>query len=233
VISFGLFDGTLGKLRKAQTRLGREAQVDCVGPHVEQILLDGAYEGVEEVGFWCGRTTVEQLLADARARLHRLSPEDATAAMRAGALLIDIRSEVQRERDGIVPASRHVARNVFEWRCDPSSDWHDPEITDQLDRKLIVICNEGYQSSLAAATLQRVGFTDATDVIGGFQAWVADSKCTSHQPAGKHQYPANQGPGDTPSQARICGSAVSLDRNSERDCTLLLGNNSRAGELRA
>jgi rhodanese-related sulfurtransferase len=73
----------------------------------------------------------------------------------------------------MVPGSRHIARNVFEWRCDPSSDWQDPEIAGQSDRQLIVMCNEGYQSSLAAVTLQRFGFGDATDMIGGFQAWRA------------------------------------------------------------
>jgi rhodanese-related sulfurtransferase len=113
------------------------------------------------------------MLSAARARLHRLSPEEAEAAVRAGALLIDIRSEVQRERDGVIPGSRHIARNVFEWRCDPSSDWQDPEVAGQPDRQLIVMCNEGYQSSLAAATLQGLGFADATDMIGGFQAWRA------------------------------------------------------------
>lgn len=119
------------------------------------------------------RTTVDEMLADARAGLRRLAPEEADAALRAGALLIDIRSEVQRERDGAVPGSRPIARNVFEWRCDPSSEWNDPAIVGQPDRQLIVMCNEGYQSSLAAATLQRFGFADATDLVGGFQAWRA------------------------------------------------------------
>jgi rhodanese-related sulfurtransferase len=119
------------------------------------------------------RTTAKQLLAEARARLRRLSPEEAEAAMRAGALLIDIRSEVQRDHDGKVPGARHIARNVFEWRCDPSSEWRDPEVADRSGRQLIVMCNEGYQSSLAAATLQRFGFENATDMAGGFQAWRA------------------------------------------------------------
>jgi rhodanese-related sulfurtransferase len=119
------------------------------------------------------RTTVEQMLSEARARLRRLSPEETEAAVRAGALLIDIRSELQRERDGAVPGAREIARNVFEWRCDPSSEWSDPEVVGQQDRQLIVMCNEGYQSSLAAVTLQRFGFADATDMIGGFQAWRA------------------------------------------------------------
>ena len=118
------------------------------------------------------RRTVEQLLDQARAGLERLTPERAHAAVRAGALLIDIRSELQRERDGVIPVSRFIARNVLEWRCDPASPWCDHAITD-AGARLVVICNEGYQSSLAAATLQRFGLVDATDVIGGFQAWKA------------------------------------------------------------
>jgi rhodanese-related sulfurtransferase len=129
------------------------------------------------------RITVEQLLVEARARLHRLAPAEAEVATRAGALVIDIRSEVQRERDGIVPGSRHVARNVLEWRCDPSSDWSDPEVVGQPDRQLIVMCDAGYQSSLAAVTLQRFGFADATDMIGGFQAWRAAGLAVVSAPA--------------------------------------------------
>jgi rhodanese-related sulfurtransferase len=116
--------------------------------------------------------TVAQLLADARARLNRLEPERAQAAVSAGGLLIDIRSEFQRKRDGVIPGSRFIARNVLEWRCDPASPWRDRAITDARTRP-ILICNEGYQSSLAAATLQQLGLHDATDVIGGFQAWKA------------------------------------------------------------
>ena len=114
--------------------------------------------------------TAEELLADARAKLERLTPEQARAAMHAGALLVDIRSEVQREVDGVIPGSRFIARNVLEWRCDPASPWRDQGVADSGAR-LILICNEGYQSSLAAATLQQLGHVDATDVIGGFQGW--------------------------------------------------------------
>jgi rhodanese-related sulfurtransferase len=116
-------------------------------------------------------TTVDQLLSEARARLNRLSPEEAQAAVRDGALLIDIRSDSQRERDGVIPGARFIARNVLEWRCDPTCEWRDEEVTARPDRQLIVFCHEGYQSSLAAATLQRFGFSDATDLVGGFQAW--------------------------------------------------------------
>ena len=118
------------------------------------------------------RLSAEQLLGQARCRLERLSPARAQAAVLVGALLIDIRSEIQRERDGVIPGSRFIARNVMEWRCDPASPWRDEAVTD-AGARIILICNEGYQSSLAAATLQQLGLIDATDVIGGFQAWKA------------------------------------------------------------
>jgi rhodanese-related sulfurtransferase len=113
-------------------------------------------------------TTVDELLAEARSGLRRLSPKEAEAAANNGALLIDIRSDSQRERDGLIPGSKFIPRNELEWRCDPACAWRDPEV---LGRRLIVFCNEGYQSSLAAATLQRFGHSDATDLAGGFQAW--------------------------------------------------------------
>ncbi len=118
------------------------------------------------------RKTVEDLLAEARATLTRLTPLETFDALAEGALLIDIRSESQRSTDGVIPGSRFVPRNVFEWRCDPDCEWRDPELADP-DNRLIVICNEGYQSSLAAATLRLFGFESPGDVIGGFQAWRA------------------------------------------------------------
>ena len=117
-------------------------------------------------------TTVEQLLAAARATLQRLSPEDADAAMRAGALLVDIRSVGQRLADGLIPGAHVVARNVLEWRLDPSCPHRDPELT-RDESLLMLICDEGFQSSLAAATAQRFGTRPVADVIGGFFAWRA------------------------------------------------------------
>lgn len=117
------------------------------------------------------RTTVDQLLVDARAQLRRLSPQAADAAVRDGALLIDIRSDTQRTRDGALPQATIVARNVLEWRLDPASRHRDRALA-RRDVALILICNEGYQSSLAAATLKRFGL-EVTDVIGGFQDWKA------------------------------------------------------------
>lgn len=116
--------------------------------------------------------TVDDLLAEARRRLDRLDPTQASEEIARGALLVDIRAESQRERDGTVPGSVYVPRNVFEWRCDPHSPHRDPRI-DGRERRLIVMCNEGYQSSLAAVTLHELGLTAATDLAGGFQAWRA------------------------------------------------------------
>ena len=117
-------------------------------------------------------TTVEELLAAARATLRRLAPADAHAAMCDGALLVDIRSDAQRAADGTIPGAAFVSRNVLEWRLDPACPHRDERLATG-DRLLVLICNEGYQSSLAAATVQRFGPRPVADVIGGFQAWRA------------------------------------------------------------
>ncbi len=118
------------------------------------------------------RTTIEDLLADARALLVRVDPQEAQAAMGAGALMLDIRSESARAADGVVVGAIGFARNVLEWRCDPVSEGHDERIAG-FGQHLIVMCDEGYQSSLAAANLQQLGFGRATDLAGGFRAWRA------------------------------------------------------------
>ena len=117
-------------------------------------------------------TTVDQLLAAARAQLERLTPDEAHAAMREGAQLIDIRSDSQRACDGVIPGARFVPRNVLEWRLDPGCSHCDPSLA-QVESPLVLICDEGFQSSLAAATVQRFGQRAVTDVVGGFQAWRA------------------------------------------------------------
>jgi rhodanese-related sulfurtransferase len=117
--------------------------------------------------------TIEQLLAAARSRLERLKPAQAYEAAREGAVIVDIRSDSQRERDGTVPGARHVPRNALEWRCDPACEHRDPALG-RPDALLVLLCDEGYQSSLAAATLQQLGIRRATDVIGGFRAWRAE-----------------------------------------------------------
>lgn len=118
------------------------------------------------------RTTIDELLGQARAGLVRVGPHEARDAIGDGALMVDIRSESQRATDGLVPDAIWFARNVLEWRCDPGCEAHDERVGD-LERRVIVMCDEGYQSSLAAATLQQLGFARATDLVGGFQAWRA------------------------------------------------------------
>ncbi len=112
------------------------------------------------------------MLAEARRALDRVDPAAAAAALTDGAVLVDLRPEAQRERDGVVPGAVIVARNVLEWRCDPASEHRDPAVSDP-DRRLVLMCDAGYQSSLAAATLQQLGLPLATDLDGGFQAWRA------------------------------------------------------------
>jgi rhodanese-related sulfurtransferase len=94
-------------------------------------------------------------------------------AARDGAVIVDIRAERDRERDGVIPGALFIPRNVLEWRLDPASGHCEPALGNALQRDIILVCSEGYQSSLAAATLQDLGFARATDVAGGFQAWRA------------------------------------------------------------
>lgn len=119
-----------------------------------------------------GAFSVEQMLAAARSGLQRLTPAQAHDAVVAGALLVDIRPGWQREEEGEVPGALVVERNHLEWRFDPESDSRLPEVTG-YDQQVIVLCSEGYTSSLAAAALQNLGLRNATDVIGGFRSWRA------------------------------------------------------------
>jgi rhodanese-related sulfurtransferase len=119
-----------------------------------------------------GARTVDDLLAEARARLERVTPRAAAARVAAGAHLVDIRPAAQRAREGGVPGSLIVERNVLEWRFDPASDARLPEATG-YDVDVIVLCSEGYTSSLAADALRSLGLHRATDVVGGFLAWAA------------------------------------------------------------
>jgi rhodanese-related sulfurtransferase len=113
--------------------------------------------------------TIAQVLAAARARLTRLTPEQAYRAGTAGAVVVDIRPAGQRAAEGELPGALVIERNVLEWRLDPSSDAR-LEIADH-DLPVIVLCSEGYTSSLAAAALQDLGIWRATDVVGGYVAW--------------------------------------------------------------
>jgi len=116
--------------------------------------------------------TIDTMLEDARARLERVTAETAAAEHAAGALLVDTRTYEQRARDGTIPGALIIDRTVLEWRLDPTSATRIDQVTDH-DARVIVICAQGYSSSLAAATLHQLGLRNATDVIGGFEAWRA------------------------------------------------------------
>jgi rhodanese-related sulfurtransferase len=115
--------------------------------------------------------TIEEVLTEARSQLRRVTPEEADAAYRSGAVIIDIRPAAQRAAEGELPIATVIERNVLEWRLDPASDAALPFAHHDLE--VIVLCQEGYTSSLAAAALQELGIHRATDVIGGYAAWRA------------------------------------------------------------
>jgi rhodanese-related sulfurtransferase len=131
--------------------------------------------------------TIDDILALARRRLLRLSPLEAAAEQRSGALLVDIRPEAQRAAEGEIPGSLVIERNVLEWRLDPGSDARLEEASDHSLR-VIVFCSQGYMSSLAAASLQDLGLWCATDIDGGFQRWRACQLPTveTRTPAGRY-----------------------------------------------
>jgi rhodanese-related sulfurtransferase len=115
-------------------------------------------------------SAIDALLEDARRGLERVEPADLASEMAAGALVVDTRPLDQRRADGALPGALIIDRNVLEWRLDPTCPNHIPEASNP-EVRIIVVCNEGYSSSLAAATLRRLGLLRATDLIGGFQAW--------------------------------------------------------------
>jgi rhodanese-related sulfurtransferase len=117
-------------------------------------------------------TSVNDLLAAARARLDRPDPRRAAEMVRGGAILVDTRPGWQRAQEGELPGALVIERNHSEWRLDPASDARIPEAVDH-DVTWIVVCSEGYSSSLAAASLQDLGLRNATDLDGGFRAWRA------------------------------------------------------------
>lgn len=114
--------------------------------------------------------SIDELLEEARERLERVTPEQAYAELQEGAILVDHRTFEQRRDHGDIPGAVQIDRTVLEWRLDPQSEWRIPAVTGHRSR-VILICQEGYSSSLAAATLQELGLERATDVAGGFEAW--------------------------------------------------------------
>jgi rhodanese-related sulfurtransferase len=121
---------------------------------------------------WGMPKSVDRMLAEARETLpHRPSPAETLRELESGTLVIDIRGDEQQRRDGMIAGALVIRRNVLEWCCDPASPWHHPRITG-YDQKIVLVCNQGYQSSLAAANLQELGLTGATDMDGGFERWM-------------------------------------------------------------
>lgn len=118
------------------------------------------------------RIGIDELLERVRENLDRVAPKEAFDAAADGALLVDIRYAALRERDGLIPGGLVVERNELEWRLDPQGSHRAPEAVSH-DLRVVIICNEGYASSLAAVSLRQLGLHRATDLIGGFQAWKA------------------------------------------------------------
>jgi rhodanese-related sulfurtransferase len=119
-----------------------------------------------------GSRTIDELLEQVRGRIDRVEPAEAACRLAAGALLIDTRPVEQRDRDGEVPGAVVVDRNVLEWRLDPASPYRIPDMTG-YDLEVIVLCNQGYSSSLVVDTLRTLGLRRAVDIVGGFEAWAA------------------------------------------------------------
>jgi rhodanese-related sulfurtransferase len=158
-----------------------------------------------------GTLTIDDILAAARARLDRLSPPDAFREQSGGAVLVDTRPAAQRAEQGEIPGSTVIERNHLEWRLDPASDARLPWVTG-YDRRIIVICAEGYSSSLAAAALRDLGLARATDMIGGFRAWqAAGLPCA---PAGAST--VSLAPGAAPACEREHGHRASNDGEAAR-----------------
>ena len=150
------------------------------------------------------RRTVDDLLAEAQERIApRLQPDEAERAMASGALLVDLRSDEERRRHGVVPGSLHIPRLVLEWRVDPDSGYANPHVAD-LDCRLVLFCSQGFASSFAAASLRELGCTNATDMIGGFDSWKA-AGLPVHQLAGEREPEPGELPGMGPPEPPATG----------------------------
>ncbi len=182
-----------GQRRAAEYLLARGAELDWVPDYAAGTPLDAAdsldTRQANVVGWLrdqgapsSTRRGVDQLLEEARRPMERVDPAAAAAAIEAGAVLVDIRSSSQVARDGLVPGALVIERNVLEWRLDPAGAHRHPRAPG-VEQQVILMCNEGYQSSLAAATLRQLGYMRATDLAGGFQAWRAAGLPTTEGPA--------------------------------------------------
>ncbi|MEO7943689.1 MAG: rhodanese-like domain-containing protein [Marmoricola sp.] len=127
-------------------------------------------------------SAIDALLARARRVLDRVEPRQLADEVTAGALMVDMRPAEQRQRDGELPGAIVIDRNVLEWRLDPSSPHRRADIDLDVDSRVILVCNEGYSSSLAAATLRELGLRRATDLVGGYQAWLSRDRTAEPDP---------------------------------------------------
>ncbi|MFI6017412.1 winged helix-turn-helix domain-containing protein [Streptomyces sp. NPDC051287] len=148
-------------------------------------------------------SSIDDLLARARVRLDRLTPEEAAGELAAGALLVDVRADLVRRAEGEIPGSLVMDRNVLEWRLDPCSAWRIEEAADHSLRA-VIMCSQGYMSSMAAAGLHDLGLVRATDIVGGYEAW---------RDAGLPVVPGGTMPG---SYVASTPSPISLDPGGQR-----------------
>jgi rhodanese-related sulfurtransferase len=149
-----------------------------------------------------GARGIDKILADARGRLRRVTPDEAFREQAEGAVLIDIRPAAQRARMGEIPGSVIVERNHLEWRLDPECEARLPWVTG-YDHRVIVFCEDGYTSSLAAVALQDLGLHRATDLIGGFRVWAAAGLPTAAAGAGAVTLAPGAAPVVLPAAVRV------------------------------
>jgi rhodanese-related sulfurtransferase len=123
--------------------------------------------------------SLDDLLFEARSGLTRVAPEELADASRLGALVVDIRDSGDLASEGVIPGSVHISRSVLEWRLAPTSKWRSHVLT--ADSLVILMCSEGLSSTLAAANLQKLGLSGATDLIGGYRAWIASTSLASDE----------------------------------------------------
>jgi rhodanese-related sulfurtransferase len=138
-------------------------------------------------------TGVADQLAHARREIQRYEPAEALARVEGGSVLVDLRSQDERAREGVIPGSIHVPRSVLEWRVDESSGFANPHVS-QRELELVLVCEEGYSSSLAAAELVTLGFSRAADLVGGFRAWRSAGLPTIPAPHPNDGLPGMGGP---------------------------------------
>lgn len=131
---------------------------------------------------------IARVLEESRAGVRRVEVAELAEEVRAGALVVDTRPVEQRVRDGLMPGAVVIDRNVLEWRLDPSSPHRIPQAP-RPGQRVVVVCDEGYSSSLAAATLRRLGVAGATDLVGGFQAWLGAGHVPEREPSERRDHP--------------------------------------------